>query len=176
MQKNIYLLFVTAICFLLTSLAHSQTNTKGPFGIEGADEDLPSSAVLVAKGKVVSINQEDHTVLVSDLSGSFTNVYPIVNRQMLGNVNPGENIKIFVQNANSNSNVSFGIEGIDDELPINATFVIKGIVIGVDQEDHTVSVRDLSGGFTNVYSIIKKQMLDSVKKGDNIKIFTQPRV
>jgi len=72
-----------------------------------------------------------------------------------------------------NVNGSLGFVGINDELPANATLVNKGEVVKVNQDDHTVSVRDANSGVINVYSIPNKQMLDSVTQGDSIKIFSQ---
>ena len=76
--------------------------------------------------------------------------------------------------ASSNTNGSLGIEGINEELPSNATLINKGEVVSINQEDHTVSVHDSGEGVTNVYTITNKKMLDSINQGDSIKIFSQP--
>jgi len=81
----------------------------------------------------------------------------------------------FVKGVGANVNGSYGLVGINDELPENATLVNKGEVVSVNPDDHTVTVRgDSSENITNVYSITNKQMLGSVNQGDSIKIFSQP--
>ncbi len=72
------------------------------------------------------------------------------------------------------ASLSFGIVGINEVLPANATLISKGEVVSVSQEDHTVSVRDSSSGIVNVYSITNQQVLGSVNQGEMIKVFSQP--
>jgi len=168
MKKIIGFFFVAVIFISQVSLVNGQT---GSFGIVGVNEDIPPYATFVTKGEVVGVNQEDHTVSVHDSKTGMVNVYPVTNMQMLGSVNRGDLIKVFSDRSNTNG--SFGVVGINEDIPSYAILVAKGEVADINKEDHTVSVHDSKTGVVNVYSVTNMQMLGSVNRGDLVKIFSR---
>ena len=104
----------------------------------------------------------------------YISLTSLVNSQVIGG---GSSPSEAVSNPSSisNSNGTFGIVGINEAIPANSTFVSKGEVVGINQEDHTVSVHDSNSGM-HVYYITDMQKLGSVNQGDSIKIFSKPSV